>query len=449
MFTCVLNPRMRETLTDQLYRALLAAMADGTLAPGTRLPSRRVLSQDLSISPATVEAAYGRLIEEGHCEARPRSGIYVLPGAGKGAGLPAGDPPVRFDFGTGSVDAARFPFSTWARLMREVLSEQNPSLLGSGDPRGEERARRALSALLRESRGIDADPDTIVLGAGTEVLVSDLPALLGRERLFAVEDPGDPRIRRVLTSGGARILPVPLSGGTVDPRALYTGGAGAVYVTPSHQFPTGREMDAAERRALLAWSRETGGAVIEDDLDCEFRFAEESVPPMRASDSRVIYLNTFSRTLAPGLRMSYMVLPPSLSSRYMEIRRACSVPPFLQETLAKFIEGGHFIRHVARMRTAYRARLSSLAEGVKENGLGTLHPCGTGLFATLNAGGPLPAKDLIPRARAAGVLLSLLSDYRVMEAPEEDRTVLLGFSGMDEKSIREGLKALASAWETI
>lgn len=447
MFSCTLDPRSRKTLSDQLCEALLSAMREGSLPPGSRLPSRRALSRQLSVSPATVEAAFVRLIEEGRCEARPRSGVYVLPGANEGAGLPESPPPVRFDFGTGSVDADRFPFSTWARLLREVLSLRDPSLLSSGDPRGGIRIRRALSALLLETRGITADPESIVLGAGTEVLVSALPALLGRERLFAVEDPGDPRVRRVLSTGGARILPVPLSGGAVDAGALYSGGAGAVYVTPSHQFPTGHEMDAAQRRALLAWSRETGGAVIEDDCDCEFLYTGAQAPPMRAADSRVFYLNTFSRTLAPGLRISYMVLPPQLSLRYGEIRGACSVPPLFQETLARFIEGGHFSRHVNRMRGACRARLSALAAGVEENRLGALQPCRAGLFATLEAAGSLPAEALVPRARSAGIRLSRLSDYRVIEQPGEDRSVLLGFAAMDEQAISQGLRALAAAWE--
>ena len=448
MFPCALNPHARETLSDQLYGALLAAMASGALPTGARLPSRRALSRDLSVSPSTVEAAYARLIEEGRCEARPRSGIYVLPGAAGRAGKPEGPPPVRYDFGTGSVDAERFPFSTWARLMREVLSERSPSLLAAGDPRGGDGLRRALSALLRESRGIEADPETLIVGAGTDMLLCDLLARLGRELLFAVEDPGYPRVRRALSAGGARIIPLPLSGGAMDLRALYASGAGAVYVTPSHQFPTGREMDAAERAALLSWSRETGGVILEDDYDSEFRFSGEALPAMRSQDARVVYLNTFSRTLAPGLRVGYMALPPALVPRYLEMRHACSVPAFLQETLAKFISGGHLTRHVARMRTAYGSRLSALREGAAACALGTLHPCPAGLFALLTAAGPLAPEQLVPRARAFGVRLARVADFRVMEAPGGDRTVLLGFAGMDETDILAGLRALAAAWET-
>ena len=144
-----------------------------------------------------------------------------------------------------------------------------------------------------------------------------------------------------------------------------------------------------------------------------------------------------------------MALPDALVPRYLEMRRSCTVPAFLQETLTKFIEGGHLTRHVARMRTEYRGRLAALSAGAAANRLGTLHPCPAGLFALLTASGPVPAEELVPRARAAGVLLSRLSDYRVMEDPGEDRTVLLGFAGMDGDAIREGLKALAEAWGTV
>ena len=446
MFTCTLDPLSRETLTDQLYHAFCRGMADGSLPAGKKLPSKRELSEHLGISTSTVEAAYGRLIEEGRCESRPRSGIYVLPPEKAVSGIEK-EPEIRWDFGTGAADAERFPYATWAKLMREVLGEESTTLLRAGDARGSEGLRTELSGLLRRMRGIEVPPECLVLGAGTEVLVSDLLGLIGRDRLFAVEDPGYPRVRRILASGGARLMPVPLAGGAPDLRTLYACGAGALYVTPTHQFPTGTEMDNASRRALLAWSRETGGILLEDDYDSEFRFDGENVPAMRAGNERVVYLNTFSRMLAPGLRMAFMALPEALAQRYLEQHAACSVPAFEQETLRKFIAGGYLERHVARMRTVYRARLTLLEEEVRRLNLGTLHPCRTGLYALLEAGGRLPASQLLPRARRAGVNLPRVADYYIMQAKPEDRSVLLGFAGMDEDAIRGGLAALAEAWK--
>ena len=302
MFTCNLDPSSRTTLTEQLYTALRGDMERGSIRPGERMPSKRELAAHLNISTATVEAAYARLISEGRCESRPRSGIYALSQPFAPAETQQTEkPPVRWNFGTGAADAGHFPYATWARLMREVLSEQSTTLLLSGDPQGDAALRREIAGYLHRMRGVDVSPDAIVLGSGTEVLVSALVSLIGRERLFAVEDPGYSRVRRILVASGARIVPTPLCDGAIDIRSLYAGGAGAAYVTPTHQFPTGEEMQTGQREALLRWARETGGYILEDDYDSEFRFSGANAPALRAMEggSQVVYMNTFSRTLAP------------------------------------------------------------------------------------------------------------------------------------------------------
>ncbi len=450
LFTCKLNSASRTTLTDQLYSALREEITSGRMAAGEKLPSKRQLSEHLHVSTATVEAAYGRLISEGYCESRPRSGIYAakdLPQTG--TAIHPRQVPILWDFSTGAADAEHFPFSTWARLMREVLSEQNTSLLLSGDPQGSPELRREIAGMMLRLRGIEVSPECIVLGAGTEVLVTALVSLLGREKLFAVEDPGYSRVRRILVASGARIAPTPLLGGSIDVRALYTSGAGAVYVTPSHQFPLGGEMGAQERSALLHWARETGSYILEDDYDSEFRFTGVSLPALKSMDSseQVIYMNTFARTLAPGLRLSFMVLPQALIGRYRAMHAACSVPGFEQETLRKFISGGYLERHVARMRVVYRGRLQALEKRAAELGLGEVAPCGAGLYALLHVGGKTPAQELVPLAASQGVRLTRLADYGVMETGKAlERVVLLGFAGMDEQAIGEGLEALRRAW---
>lgn len=450
MFTCTLDSKSRTTLTDQLYRALREEIMSGRLAAGEKMPSKRQLSEHLRVSTATIEAAYGRLVSEGYCESRPRSGMYVsgeLPRQ-RGVVHPQ-EAPVRWDFSTGAADAEHFPYATWARLMREVLSEQNTALLLSGDPQGSFELRREIAAMMHSLRGIDVSPEQIVLGAGTEVLVTALVSVLGREKLFAVEDPGYSRVRRILVASGARIAPTPLHEGAIDVRALYTSGAGAAYVTPSHQFPLGGEMSMSQREALLRWATETGGYILEDDYDSEFRFCGVSAPALRALDEsgQVIYMNTFARTLAPGLRLSFMVLPDALVSRYRALHAACSVPGFEQETLRKFIAGGYLERHVARMRVVYRGRLHALERTAKALELGEVAPCGAGLYALLNVGGRTPAQELVTLAAQEGVKLTRLSDFGVMQpGKESERIVLLGFAGMDEASIEAGLQALKKAW---
>lgn len=450
MFTCTLDSASRMTLTDQLYTALRREIETGRMAPGAKMPSKRQLAEHLHVSTATIEVAYGRLASEGYCESRPRSGMYVageLPRAGVTAHPQA--VPVRWDFSTGAADAEHFPYATWARLMREVLSEQNTALLLAGDPQGSLALRREIAGMMLRLRGIEVSPESIVLGAGTEVLVTALVSLLGREKLFAVEDPGYSRVRRILVASGARIAPTPLSGGAIDVRALYTSGSGAAYVTPSHQFPLGGEMSASQRAALLRWAKETGGYILEDDYDSEFRFAGVSAPALRALDEsgQVIYMNTFARTLAPGLRLSFMALPDALVRRYRALHAACSVPGFEQEALRKFIGGGYLERHVSRMRVVYRGRLQALERKAAALGLGEVAPCGAGLYALLHVGGRTPAQELVPQAAQAGVKLTRLADYGVMETGKEhERVVLLGFAGMDEEAIEAGLEALHRAW---
>ena len=450
MFTCTLDSKSRTTLTDQLYGALRDEIMEGHMATGTRMPSKRQLAEHLRVSTATVEAAYGRLVSEGYCESRPRSGMYVAEALPKtGAAVVHADVPVRWDFSTGAADAAHFPYATWARLMREVLSEQNTALLLSGDPQGSLPLRQEIANMMRSLRGIEVDPECIVLGAGTEVLITALLPVIGRERLFAVEDPGYSRVRRILVASGARIAPTPLSGGAIDVRALYLSGAGAAYVTPSHQFPLGAEMTADQRAALLRWARESGGYILEDDYDSEFRFQGVSAPALAAMDDsgQVIYMNTFARTLAPGLRLSFMALPKALVGRYRALHAACSVPGFEQETLRKFIAGGYMDRHVSRMRVVYRARLHALENAAHALGLGEVAPCGAGLYCLLRVGGRTPAQELVPLAAQAGVKLTRLADYGVMQqGTESERVVLLGFAGMDEQAIEEGLAALHRAW---
>jgi len=450
MFTCTLDPKSRVTLTDQLYGALRGEIEQGKLRTGEKMSSKRQLAAHLHVSTATVEAAYGRLASEGYCESRPRSGMYVsgaLPKTGHAAYVQP--MPVKWDFSTGAADAEHFPYATWARLMREVLSEQNTALLLSGDPQGSFELRREIADMMRSLRGIEVRPENIVLGAGTEVLVTALVSLLGREKLFAVEDPGYSRVRRILAASGARLLPTPLMDGAIDVRALYTGGAGAAYVTPSHQFPLGGEMTMPQRTALLHWAKETGGYILEDDYDSEFRFSGVSAPALRALDEsgQVIYMNTFARTLAPGLRLSFMALPDGLVARYRAMHAACSVPGFEQETLRKFIAGGYLERHVNRMRVVYRGRLAALENKASALGLGEVAPCGAGLYALLYVGGKTPAQELVPLAAQAGVRLTRLSDYGVMQTDKTlERVVLLGFAGMDEQAIESGLEALHRAW---
>lgn len=455
MFTCNLNPNSRTTLTEQLYTALRGDMERGSIRPGERMPSKRELAAHLNISTATVEAAYARLISEGRCESRPRSGIYALSQPFAPAETQQTEkPPVRWNFGTGAADAGHFPYATWARLMREVLSEQSTTLLLSGDPQGDAALRREIAGYLHRMRGVDVSPDAIVLGSGTEVLVSALVSLIGRERLFAVEDPGYSRVRRILVASGARIVPTPLCDGAIDIRSLYAGGAGAAYVTPTHQFPTGEEMQTGQREALLRWERETGGYILEDDYDSEFRFSGRPIPALQSLDGgeRVVYLNTFAKSLAPSLRISYMVLPPHLLERW---RRdfwfySSTVPSFEQYALARFMERGHFERHLNRTRTRYKARREALLAAARDTGLtrvGSFAGGDAGLHLLLWMDGRWSEAELVARAVDAGVGVVPLSACDLTPPPPgRPPALILGYTRIAAVDMAPALRRLKAAW---
>ena len=380
-------------LYDQLYRAIVAQIRQGELAPGERLPGKRSLAEELSVSVNTVDTAYQLLVAEGYLEARPRSGFFVqrytgpktaLPGPAP-APRPADVPVWRYDLSTGGIDTALFPFRTWGRIQKELLYSQ-PQLLTRGHPQGDEDLRGAIADYLRAYRAVDCAPDQIVVGAGVEYLLGLLARLV--EGPAAVEDPGYGRTRRILHSSGMDCVPVPVDKQGLQVDKLAETGARLAYVTPSHQFPTGAVMPAGRRAALLEWAlAEPGRYISEDDYDSEFRFELRPLPSlqgMAGSGGPVVYLSTFSRSLAPSIRIAYMVLPRGLLARFEEEFGfySSTVSRFEQQTLRVFLQEGHFTRHLARCRGKYRTRMQALTGALDSAfGPGQLHFSGqhTGL----------------------------------------------------------------------
>ena len=430
--TTALDPASAVPLYEQLYRSLAAEMRAGTLTAGTRMPGKRRLAAELSVSVNTVDTAYQMLAAEGYLTARERSGFTVqeylaLPQGVQPPAAPSAPvaahpadtaPPVQFDLSTRGVDPGLFPFRTWARLQKELLYSA-PELLTPGDARGDAALRQALAEYLAEYRGVQCDPEQLVVGAGLEYLLGLLAPLLPGPA--AVETPGYPRARQVLENNGVpcRCLPVDADGLSLT--ALSASDAAVCYVTPSHQFPTGVTMPAGRRAELLHWAARAPGRryIIEDDYDSEFRFDTRPLPSlqgMAGADGPVVYLSTCSRSLAPGIRIAYMVLPRQLLGAWQAKYRLYSgtVGRFEQQTLARFITGGYFTRHLARERTAYKARRDALVAALRtsfapeELTLAGLH---TGLHLLAQLKDPPPDAALRAAARQYGVRCSLLSDY--------------------------------------
>ena len=457
--TAAPDPTSRVPMYEQLYRSIADAIRGGLLRHGERLPSKRELCASLGVSRSTVETAYELLRAEGWVTVRPRSGFYAADYVPlrEPAEAPAFRPSVQPAqkqaeplFSTSAVDVSRFPYASWAKLYKEVVYN-SPELLQRGDPQGEWSLRLALTRMASEFRGVRCDPEQVVVGAGMETLLEQLITLFGPETVYAVEDPGYPAIERSLKARGRAIRCIPLDEGGMQTEALEQSGAAVAYLTPSHQFPMGVTMPASRRSRLLRWAAEGGRWIIEDDYDSEFRYGGRPISSMQGMDrhGRVIYMGTFSRSLAPAIRLAYMVLPPELLARFRALfgRQQPTVSRYEQTVMARFLDEGFYARYLRRVGNLYAERRGLLLEqlgripGLRVSGAeGGIH--------FLLTAPSLPEDALLRRAAAADLPLRGLSTFcRGVQAPPS--TLVLGFGGLPTERIGPAVSALARAWELL
>lgn len=443
-------------LYDQLYRHIAGAIQSGALSPGARLPSKRRMSALAGVSMSTVETAYSLLAAEGYVLAKPRSGYvcaHLLPPAPAvpAPAEPTDAPPPSpwaFDCSTSAVDVSAFPFSSWARITKEAVYE-NPGLLQRGHPQGDAPLRAALAELLAQYRGVRCSPEQIVVGAGADHLLSLLLQLLPEQRAVALEDPGYPAAYAAAALHGRRTVPIPVDREGMVPEALADSGALMAYVTPSHQFPLGVTMPAGRRSRLLHWAASAPGRwLIEDDYDSEFRWSSRPIPAMQGMDraGRVVYLGTFSRSIAPAIRAAYLILPPALLERYGRTfsHGACAVSRFEQESLRRFLVQGLYGRHLRRTGNLYRKKCALFTGALAEIPGAEISGAEAGLHFLLT----LPRYsegELVERAAAKSVRVHPLSRY-CHTVPPRPSTVVLGFAGLTEDEIRRAAALLREAW---
>lgn len=368
MLTYPLTKTGGVSLYEQLYRCIKADILTGRLAAGEKLPSKRALAAHLEVSVITVKNAYEQLMAEGYIYGMEKKGYYVSPVQRPlTAQLPRQDaaPPAEhhweMDLVTNSIAAEDFPFTVWARLMRQTILEQGTGLLHAMPPQGAPELRRAIAAYLRQFRGMTVDAEQIIIGAGTEMLYSMLVQLLGRDKRYAVEEPGYGKITRIYRSNQAEVVSVPLDAAGLSVSALDAAGADVVHISPSHHYPTASSCPSPGGRSCCT-GRSAGPDrfILEDDYDSEFRFVGRPIPTLFSVDEsgRVIYLNTFSKTIAPSIRISYMVLPHRLLAAFREKLGfyASTVSGFEQYTLARFMAEGYYEKHLNRMRKRYHQK---------------------------------------------------------------------------------------------
>ena len=456
MLTYPLDKKRGVSLYEQLYAHIKGDILRGALGAGEKLPSKRALAAHLEVSVVTVENAYDQLAAEGYIRSEEKRGYYVCPVDASPEAprrLRAAEPAPEerqwsLDFVTNSTAAEYFPFDTWARLMRRTILDKSTDLLRSTPSTGALELRRAIAAWLRAFRGLEADADQIILGAGTESLYGLLIKLLGRDKRYAVEDPGYGKIARIYASEGVTVRRLPLDDSGLSSEALRHSDADVVHISPSHHYPTGIVMPVGRRQELLRWAGEKEGRyILEDDYDSEFRFVGRPIPALFSADEkeRVIYLNTFSKTIAPSIRMSYMILPPHLMAEYR--RRlgfyACAVSSFEQYTLAAFLAQGHYEHHLNRMKTRYHKKRDAVIAAIRA-GLprSEIMEQDAGLHFLVRLDTTLADDELQRRAADRGIRLALLSDYYGDPDRSPPHVLVVNYSGIDTEALSEGLERL-------
>ena len=407
MLTYELKKSPGVPLYEALYRCIRRDILDGTLAPGQKLPSKRALAENLKVSKITVETAYNQLLSEGYIGSREKVGYFVETverNAPAQNTTPVAEnelsaPPVLDFTGGGTV---RFPFSVWSRLQREVMLDYGEKLLLPIPNRGIPELRQAIADHLAAFRGMQVNPENILIGAGTDFLYNLLIQLLGRDRVYAVEEPGYGKIRKIYAAGGVSCVSAEMDIMGVRPDSLEN--ASVLHISPSHHFPTGLVTPVSRRKELLAWANASNAYIIEDDYDSEFRFHAHPMPTMQSLDGngRVVYMNSFSKTLAPSIRISYMVLPDALMAAFQQKLGfySCTVASFEQYTLAWFLSRGHFEKHINRMRKFYRNRRNrvvSLLENCSFSDKLTILEQDAGLHFLLKVDTELTDKELTDR----------------------------------------------------
>ncbi len=437
-----------DPLHRQLADGLRTAIRTGRLAPHTRMPSTRVLAGDLGVSRRLVVDAYSQLVAEGFLLSRHGSGTRVA--TVDAASAPQHAKPARrfdIDFLPGSPDLSSFPRTAWLRALRQGLAEIGSDSFGYVDPQGLPAARTAVADYLRRTRGVQADAQHVVLCSGATQAIALLGRVLHGELPLAMEDPGFWLHRMILRHNGIEPIPVPVDDDGIDVDALADSGAATVLSTPAHQSPTGVVLSAARRTALMEWAR-AGHLVIEDDYDAEYRYDRAPVGALQGiAPDRVVYLGSTSKTLAPGLRIGWMVLPPQLvgAARLSKSLADTGSSVMDQIAFAQLLTSGGYDRHLRQMRRRYLTRRNALLEALarylpQAKVLGAA----AGVHLTIRFPDGYPIADLVRRAAAMRVNVEPLAPCYADPA-KAPPGLLLGYANLTESQIKAGVKALALA----
>ena len=447
MLTYELKKSPGVPLYEALYRCIRQDILSGGLKDGEKLPSKRALAQNLEVSKITVETAYNQLLAEGYIRSVEKVGYFVesverFATAALPDQMPReAEPEFLLDLTENGTEY--FPFSVWMKLQREVMLDYGETLLRPMPNRGIPELRQAIAGHLAAFRGMQVDPENILIGAGTDFLYNMLIQLLGRDKIYAVEEPGYEKIRRIYAAGGVRCVSAYMDEKGVIPESL--SQADVLHFSPAHHFPTGLVTPVSRRQELLEWACREDRWIIEDDYDSEFRSEAHPKPAVMSLDrqGRVIYMNTFSKSIAPSIRISYMVLPTDLMAKFQQNLGfySCTVPSFEQYTLARFLSRGYFEKHINRMRKFYRARRERVVQMLRQCAAAdrlTILEQDAGLHFLLQVDTPLSDEQLVQQLARQGIRVRALSEY-FHDRPEDRRCLVVNYSGLKEEILRKAL----------
>lgn len=460
--TIDLDMNSKVPLYEQIYNYIKSEIKKGRIECKTKLPSTRSLAEYLQISRSTVDMAYTQLISEGYVESVPYKGYYVseislLYDIRSVEEKRFIEKSVKnkyklIDFSPWGIDLDSFPFNAWRKITKNLLSSDNKELFASGNSTGEPELRNTLSAYLYEARGVRCSPERIIIGAGMEYLLMLLNQLFHEKPVIAMENPTYMQAYNVFNKNGNKIIPVNMDKSGMKVRELNDSGADIAYVMPSHQFPMGIVMPIKRRLELLEWTNVSEKRyIIEDDYDSEFRYLGKPIPALQGVDNskKVIYMGTFSKSIAPSIRLGYMVLPEDL---YMNFKKEIgfysqTVSKMDQLIVSEFISKGYFERHLNKMRSNYKAKHDLMVSMLKNwKDFALISGENSGLHILVNINNSMSEKKLISRAKEEGVRVHGISEFFIQKQNYYKGTILLGFANLNEDEIREGIKKLEKAW---
>lgn len=443
-------------LYQQLYLAVRTAIEAGHLAKGEKMPSIRKLSADLKLSCTTVETAYQQLCVEGYLTARPQRGYFILSAPKSRSELfgppkisvPEQGPKIRYNFGSDYVDSSCIDIKIWRRHIRDVLNRQE-ILASYGDHQGEPELREALSAYSYGARGVVAAPEQIVIGAGTQPLLSILCGLLKKENSrAAMEEPGFLQAEQVFADCGIEVQKLPADENGIDMEALRRSGAKLVFVSPSNRVQTGTGIPITRRYELLEWARETGGIIIEDDYNGELRYSARPIPAMQGMDGgqNVVYIGSFSKLLLPSVRIGYMALPVQLLEQYCTRagRYNQTASKVEQLALSRYVKDGQLERQLRRLRKLYASKSTALTHALKQ-------AFGSRVGIVLQET-PLCLVLTVQVRETGEELCSLAAQNGVRVIPVENDgapKIMLGFAGIPLGEIEPAVQCLKRAWSSF